>query len=111
MSTLNRWTTATAVAAILLVLGAAAQAAEPVPTTITVERMCEGCAKKITAKLQGMPGVAAVRTNVPAKIVMVLPRQQTVLSPRSLWEAVENSGEHPVRLEGPSGTFTAKPKF
>lgn len=109
MWTLNRWTTAVAVAAILA-LGAAAQAADPVPTTITVERMCEGCAKKITTKLQEMQGVAAVKANVPAKTITVTPREQTVLSPRALWETVEKSGEHPVKLEGPSGKFTAKPK-
>lgn len=109
MWTLNRWTAAVAVATILA-LGAAAQPPDPAATTITVEKMCEGCAKKITAKLQEMRGVAAVKANVPAKAVTVTPREQTILSPRALWEAVEKSGERPVKLEGPRGKFTEKPK-
>jgi len=100
-----------AVALVLsVVLANTARAVDPAPTTITVERMCDGCARKITANLQQLPGVETVRPNVPAKTVAVSPKPGAVLSPRQLWETVEKSGEKPVKLEGPSGTFTQKPQ-
>lgn len=110
MKTQNRWPLALAALALLTLLGGRLWAAEPVTTKITVERLCPGCAKKIAAKLQEVPGVGDVKADVPAKAITVAPKAQMVLSPRSLWEAVEKGGEKPIRLEGPSGTFTSKPK-
>lgn len=99
-----------ALAAMLaLALGTTASAVEPPPTMVTVERLCDGCARKICAKLQETPGVAAVKANVAAKTFSITPKTSAVLSPRALWEVVETGGERPVKLEGPSGTFTAKP--
>ncbi len=80
------------------------------PTTITVERMCETCAKKIVEKLKKMPEVTGVKTDVKAKTISVTPKANKTLSAKVLWETVEKEGERPVKLEGPSGTFTKKPK-
>ena len=80
------------------------------PTTITVERMCETCAKKIVTKLKTMQEVTSVKTDVKAKTISVTPKTNKTLSAKLLWETVESGGERPVKLEGPSGTFTKKPK-
>lgn len=87
-----------------------AQAASP--TTITIPDMCcQGCVKKVTAQMVQVPGVGAVQPNLPAKMLTVVPKQDNQQpSPRFLWEAVEKAGQHPSKLEGPFGTFTAKPQ-
>ncbi len=54
--------------------------------------------------------MAAVQANVEAKTATVTRKPQTALSPRALWEAVEKAGKQPMKLEGPNGTFTAKPQ-
>lgn len=93
-----------------LTLGGLAEAANP--TTITVPDMhCMMCVKKIVAQMQAVPGVANVQTNMPAAAVTVVAKDQPVPSPKALWEAVEKAGFKPTRLEGPNGTFTAKPQF
>lgn len=79
-------------------------------TTITVERMCETCAKKIVVKLKKMPEVTNVKTDLKAKTISVTPKSNKTLSPKLLWETVEGGGERPVKLEGPGGTYTTKPK-
>ena len=104
-----------AVAASLLAFGFVAQsgAAEPKDndTVITVSsEMCGGCVKKITNKLKEISGVADVRCDAKAKTVKVVPARDTSLSPRTLWEAMEEIGKTPNKLVGPSGTFTQKPK-
>ena len=101
------------VLAVLIVsgLGNSLWAASPVPTTITIADMhCMGCAKKVAAQVNQVPGVATVQADVKTKRITVTPKGQSILSPRALWEAVENAGKQPDRLEGPSGTFTAKPQ-
>ncbi|MCI0460652.1 MAG: heavy-metal-associated domain-containing protein [Gemmataceae bacterium] len=110
MRTQEQWSLAvTAVAA--LVLGSGLRAADPVPTTITVADLhCAGCAKKVTTKLSEVAGVGVVRSDLERKTVTVTPKAQMLLSPRSLWEAVERAGKQPLKLEGPSGTFTARPQ-
>ena len=96
--------------ALLATYAAPAQAAEPM-TAIVVQKMhCGGCAKKIAAKLYEVPGVAEVRVDVKAKTLWVAPQAQAALSPRALWEAVEKGADIPVKLEGPSGIFTEKPR-
>jgi len=94
---------------MLTPLGGMLRAADPLPTKIVVERLCPGCAKKIAANLQEVPGVGEVKADVQARTITVASRSQSAPSPRSLWEAVEKGGERPVRLEGPSGTYTQKP--
>lgn len=80
-------------------------------TTITVSDMhCPSCAKKMTAQLQQVPGVAIIQANVPVGTLTVAPREPQTPSPRALWEAIEKAGFKPAKLEGPGGTFTAKPQ-
>lgn len=89
----------------------AAKTAKKTVTTMTVTgEMCGGCVKKITAKLQPMSGVARVQCDIKTKTVHVTPQRGRTLSPRKLWEAMEEIGKTPAKLSGPSGTFTKKPK-
>jgi copper chaperone CopZ len=101
-----------AVAAISLVgLGGSVHAAEPAATTITISDLdCPNCAKKVAAKLSEVEGVAKVETDVDTQTAKVTPKPKAVLSPKALWEAVEKAKKTPAKLEGPGGTFTAKPK-
>lgn len=95
-----------------LALGNALWAANPAPTTIAIPDLeCQGCAKKVAAQVYAVPGVATVQANVQGKTATITPKPEAVLSPRALWEAVEKAGKQPAKLEGPSGTFTAKPQF
>lgn len=88
-----------------------ALAADPNQTVITVEKMhCKGCAKKLTAKVQAVAGVQKVEADVETKTLTVTPKEQVVVSPKALWEAVEKGDDTPKKLTGPSGTFTGKPK-
>lgn len=101
---------ATAALAVVVALGNVA-AAEPKPTTITVPDMhCAGCAKKVVAKLAAIEGVAKVEPNIKAKTIKITPKPNAVLSPKTLWETVEEADKNPTKLEGPSGVFTSKPK-
>ena len=80
-------------------------------TTITVEEMhCAGCAKRIGNRLYTVPGVSAVHFDVASKTLWVTPQPAQMPSPRGLWEAVEKAADRPVRLQGPAGVFTAKPR-
>lgn len=109
MRTVTRWG-AVLTAGAVLILGSSLRAAEPVPTTITIEDIhCSGCAKRISARLAEVNGVATAKTDVKTKTAIVTPKPNVVLSPRALWEAVEKAGNQPSKLEGPSGTFTDKP--
>ena len=81
------------------------------PTTITILNMhCEACAAQIEASLLTVPGVAAVKSDLSCKAIIVRPNEGARPSPRQLWEAVEKTEHRPMVLQGPSGTFTAKPK-
>ncbi len=86
-------------------------AAKHMLTTIHVQNMhCATCASKISRKLYAVQGVVKVTTNVQADTAVVTPQPAKLLSPRALWEAVEKAGFKPLKIEGPSGKFTAKPK-
>lgn len=102
-------TAAAGLAALLLASGLRAQA--PAVTAITVPDMhCAGCAKKMAGQLHRVPGVAAVQADVPNNRLLVRHQPQRAPSPRGMWEAIERAGYEPSRLEGPGGTFTAKPR-
>jgi copper chaperone CopZ len=105
-----RLVTAVAVVIAFIVVGRA-PATSPVPwTTIHVHNMhCADCAKQIARKLYAVPGVVEVRADVANNIAYVVPQKDKALSPRSLWGAVESAGFQVARLEGPQGTFTARP--
>ncbi|EMI23089.1 Heavy metal transport/detoxification protein domain protein [Rhodopirellula europaea SH398] len=88
-----------------------AAGASTTKTTITLKVLtCENCAKKVAAKLNEVPGVESVKTDVESKTAIVVPKGSATLSPLQLWEAIEKAGKEPVKLVGPSGTFTSKPK-
>lgn len=102
----------TALSTGLAVLLAAAGllAAEPL-TQVSVDGMhCPACAKKIATKIQMLPTVATALADAKSGLVSVTPKPEAKLSPRSLWETVEAAGYKPVKLVGPAGTFTTKPK-
>jgi len=87
---------------------APAQAASPSDTVVNVGEMCGGCVKKITARLNKLPQVASFQCDIAAKTVTVTPAA-TGMSPKVLWEALEDIGKKPVKMVGPTGTFTTKP--
>ena len=103
-----------AVVALVGIFGASrsVQAAEASSTTtITIDGMtCGGCAKKVAGKLKAVAGVESAKINLEGKSAAVVPASQNAPSPRALWEAVEKAGFTPVKLSGPVGTFTEKPK-
>lgn len=83
----------------------------PAYTVITVEKMhCESCAKRIAGRLYEVAGVDKIQVDVQKKLFWVHPKAGTQPSPRGLWEAVEKGADAPVRLQGPNGSFTTKPK-
>lgn len=80
-------------------------------TVITVDGMhCEGCAKKVAKKLEAVKDVASAKVDVKSNKATVAPSKDRSVSAKALWEAVETAGYTPTKLEGPSGTFTKKPK-
>ncbi len=104
----------TAAAAASLPIGqlvAADREIQSAQTRIYVKDMhCSACAKKIARKLYTVQGVRHVKAVVKSNAAIVTPEQKKVLSPLALWEAVEAAGFVPVRLHGPNGSFSAKPK-
>ncbi len=65
--------------------------------------------KKIARKLYTVSGVVKVQANVAKDYAVVTPQAGADLSPRALWEAVEQANFKPVKLQGPRGVFTKKP--
>lgn len=99
-------------AAVLLTFVGNLSAAEPSWSSIEVTKMhCAGCAKKIAARLYTVRGVKEVRVDLEKKTLFVTPQPNAALSPRAVWEAVEKADDVPIRLAGPQGTFTEKPRF
>ena len=99
-----------ALGAALFLMPASTVASDTTQTTISVPDMdCGGCAKKLSTALSKVAGVSKVEPDLEAKTIKVTSKAQSTISPKSLWEAVENSGKKPTKLEGPNGTFTSKP--
>jgi len=86
-------------------------AGEPAKATvISIEDLdCPTCAKKVEKNLSEVKGVAEVKTDVKASNATVAAKAGAAPSPRALWEAVEKAGFKVNKLQGPGGTFTAKP--
>lgn len=98
--------------AALLVVANAAQSADPLPTTISVQGMhCVVCASKVAGQLQSVVGVQKAQVNAENAVAVVVAKSDSVPSPRAMWEAVEKAGYKPTKLVGPAGTFVAKPKL
>ena len=80
-------------------------------TTIYIKDLhCASCAKRVARKLYTVRGVVAVHADVKKNKVLVSPQKSNDVSPRALWEAVEAADLKPIKLLGPAGTFTSKPK-
>ena len=91
-------------------LAASALGASPDATVVSVKKLCPTCGKKIVQKLEQLPQTQSASIDVEQRIVQVVAKPGHNLSPRLIWEIVEKGGEQPVRLQGPAGTFTAKPQ-
>ena len=97
--------------AVLLLAANAARAADPPPTTISVQGMhCVACASKVAGNLQAVVGVQKAEVDADKAVAVVMAKSSVAPSPRAMWEAVEKAGYKPTRLVGPSGTFVGKPK-
>lgn len=100
-----------AIVSSVAILAPLAVAALPKDSTVvTVKKLCPTCGKKIVQKLEQIPQVAGASINIEQRVVQVTARPGQVLSPRLVWEIVEKGGEQPIKLQGPTGTFTAKPQ-
>jgi copper chaperone CopZ len=101
---------ASAASTIVLVAGAQATAAESQHTWIYVKDMhCSNCAKKIARKLYTLPGVVKVQTHLKQHFAVITPQAGKFVSPRAVWEAIEQIKFEPVKLQGPAGVYTKKP--
>lgn len=79
-------------------------------TSIAIEGMqCVVCAKKVTKKLTGVSNVKSATVDPDKGTALVTAIEGKDLSPKALWEAVENAGFKPTELKGPAGTFKSKP--
>lgn len=80
--------------------------------TIYVSDMhCAGCCKKVSSKLYTIKDVIKVQTNLQKHFAIVVPKPGTKISPRKLWEAIEQVKMKPTKLVMPKGkqVYTAKP--
>jgi copper chaperone CopZ len=90
--------------------GAQVPAPSPVFTRVTLADIhCMGCAKKISARVTGVPGVAEMRVDLKAKAIWAIHKPGQTPSPKGIWEAVEQADHTPTRMDTPTGTHTAKP--
>ncbi len=79
-------------------------------TVITIEDLdCPSCAKAVEKALAKVPGVESVKTDVKTQTATVTPKGDSKLSAKALWEAVEGADFKVTKIEGPGGTYTAKP--
>lgn len=100
-----------ALTVIQTICTSAVLAAKANPTVIYVKDMhCEACAKKIAGKLYGVAGVVSVKTHVKKGIAIVESEANKQASPKALWEAVEAAEFAPIKVAGPMGTYTEKPR-
>ncbi len=100
-------------AIVLLAGNSPATSAEKAPATFTItlsDLDCPSCAKKLAAKLLALEGVAKVETDVETQTAKITMKPKATITAKILWEAVEKGKKTPVKIEGPDGTVTAKPK-
>ena len=71
---------------------------------------CGACAKRIAAKLYGVPGIVKVATNVKKNYAIVTPQRNKQPSPKAMWQATVDAKLTPVKLVAPQGTYTKLPK-
>ena len=90
--------------------GKTSAADAPKSTVMTVGEMCSGCVKKITARLEKMPGVAKIECDIAKKTVTVTPALGKDVTALALWDAMSEIGKTPKKMASPSGTFAAEPE-
>ena len=96
---------------LCLTFAATASAATPTYTTMVVTDMhCSACAKKIASKLYALPQVKEVRADVKKNTAYVVPHPGRTVPPKAMWDAVEAAGFKMVRMQGPGGVYTSKPR-
>jgi copper chaperone CopZ len=79
-------------------------------TVVTIQgEMCGGCVKKMQGTLAKVDGIASVEGNAAEKTMTIVPVSGTKLSPKAIWEAIEQAGKKPAKLVGPDGEFASKP--
>ena len=79
-------------------------------TVITIEDFdCEACGEVVKYALQDVKGTGIIQLAFDNETATIVPQMNKVLSPKALWEAVEEVGFVPTKLVGPNGTFTKKP--
>lgn len=71
---------------------------------------CGACAKRIAAKLYGVPGIVKVATNIKKNYAVVTPQRNKQPSPKAMWQATVDAKLVPVKLVAPQGTYTKLPK-
>ena len=96
---------------ICLSFAVTASAATPTYTTMVVTNMhCSACAKRIAKNLYAIPQVKEVRADVKKNTAYVVPHPGRTVSPKAMWSAVEAAGFKMVRMQGPDGVYTSKPR-
>ena len=118
---MNRRTMGIVVAGLLAtsIAGPHVSAARPVKPkapleyiTIHVADMhCAGCCKKVSSKLYTIKNVIKVQTNLQKHLAIVVAKPGAKMSPRQLWEAIEQVKMKPTKLVMPNAkaVYTAKP--
>jgi copper chaperone CopZ len=85
----------------------AAQQPVYINVQLTADDMCcQGCAQKVAAQLYAAPGVTAVATDVPNRIVKVTAKPSPKLTLERLWRAVEKGKGAPSKLVTAQATYT-----
>jgi copper chaperone CopZ len=106
-----KWGLALTLTACAVVLLSHVQAGEAAKVTvISIDELdCPTCAKKVEKNLSEVKGVGQVKTDVKASNATVTAKAGEAPSPKAMWEAVEKAGFKVTKIQGPGGTFTAKP--
>lgn len=71
---------------------------------------CGRCRAKLVNRLEALPGVVFVETDLPSATARVEWKRGRSVSPRQIWETVESTTLRPVRLALPDRVFRAKPR-
>jgi copper chaperone CopZ len=99
-----------ALALLVMASVSIAQTPQAATTKISLAKLhCQGCAKKVAGQLTQVAGVESVQGDLPTATLVVTHKPGMLPSPKAMWEAVEKANHVPTKLEGPAGTFTARP--
>lgn len=102
---------AVTVLSVLASLSAAQPPQQAIWTKVGLTELhCNGCMKKLATQLGGVSGVGEVRGDLATKTIFVRHKPGMNPSPRAMWEAVEKADHSIIQMQGPAGTFTAKPR-